>query len=204
MRRRLPRILLNAATAVSLVLGVATAALWVRSYRYLDYVGYDAPVGRTGTSILTVNSAPGRLELVLMRCGFPAEARARYVELRSAGNPNARFSAGVQRYRDEPWLYPVAGDPFWDAWFQYSASQDDNPPLELPGVRYSTTRVTAPHGFLALLFLGLPTLALGRRVLGARRHAHGLCRSCGYDLRATPDRCPECGAVPPPPPPPPR
>jgi hypothetical protein len=52
-----------------------------------------------------------------------------------------------------------------------------------------------PHWSLVLLFTIVPALHWLPRL--RRRRAPGLCAACGYDLRATPNRCPECGAVPP-------
>ena len=52
-----------------------------------------------------------------------------------------------------------------------------------------------PTGYvIAIPFLPLAWLAI-KRVIG-RRHQPGHCKRCGYDLRATPDRCPECGSIP--------
>jgi hypothetical protein len=57
----------------------------------------------------------------------------------------------------------------------------------------STTSVAAPFWFLAMPFGIGPTLwvvAARRRRLSQQR---GLCPNCYYDLRMTPQRCPECG-----------
>jgi hypothetical protein len=57
------------------------------------------------------------------------------------------------------------------------------------------TDIYVPHWFLLMLMALLPVLCLLSRHRARRRSREGLCPSCGYDLRATPDRCPECGAV---------
>ena len=75
--------------------------------------------------------------------------------------------------------------PFWKRRFGYDRT----------GNRASMESfiVAAPHWAWALLAAtpGAVIVLLWRRRL--RRRAAGLCPTCGYDLRASPERCPECG-----------
>jgi hypothetical protein len=56
--------------------------------------------------------------------------------------------------------------------------------------------IGVPNWFLVIGGIGL-MVPQGRRWWGlrARRTAAGLCLACGYDLRASPERCPECGTA---------
>jgi hypothetical protein len=53
--------------------------------------------------------------------------------------------------------------------------------------------VTIPAWFPMLLLAILPAIWLKSRNLKRKRKLLGLCPKCGYDLRASPKRCPECG-----------
>jgi hypothetical protein len=68
-----------------------------------------------------------------------------------------------------------------------------------PGFPFSGCKLYSlaiPFWFLILAFAALP-LWTARRIWKTNvAIKRGLCHHCGYDLRATPDRCPECGSVP--------
>jgi hypothetical protein len=59
----------------------------------------------------------------------------------------------------------------------------------------SCTYVRAPQWPFFLIVLGFASLTIAGHLRRTRRGSEGRCRTCGYDLRASPDRCPECGTA---------
>jgi uncharacterized paraquat-inducible protein A len=71
---------------------------------------------------------------------------------------------------------------------------------QTPGINPPNSRFEFSAPFLLVIPASatLPAVwiaAWGRRRERTRRSALGLCSTCGYDLRASTDRCPECGTA---------
>jgi len=166
VRRRL----LNLAAAVSLVLCVTTVVIWARSYWVTDTFEWASHyrtrfVAITGGRVLLqVNHGPSATK------EFEPVDHDAYV-LRA----NDRSGMG------RPWRF----GGFWIENLAFAPSGSN--PASLP-----YTDVVVPLYALVLASLILPGATL-RRVIRERTHRAGVCPACGYDLRATPDRCPECG-----------
>src|SRR5688572_13173360 len=63
---------------------------------------------------------------------------------------------------------------------------------EFRGYEYG---LEVPFWFVCAVSAPLPVRWAWRRARHRRRVRAGLCAVCGYDLRGTPERCPECGAA---------
>jgi hypothetical protein len=180
MRRKLFTI----AAGVSAVVFVGVCVLWVRSYWRADEWGWERCDAYEGAPFDYVGP-PHETRCAVSRRGRIWLGRTIDTVTYS---PNA-LSGWYHRPKeiDDPRLDGGSFRPAADVW------NTDN------AIDGNYDGVVIPYWAIAMTAL-LPTVPLIRRVvvrrLRSRRSRSGFCRACGYDLRATPDRCPECGAVP--------
>lgn len=173
--RRLLRIAFNAFTLLLLLLMVAIIMLWIRSQTHWEWISYEGAGGRQHTA----TSGLGALVLDVTD-GWPATDGPR-----------------ISR-RSDPILDPLQPPPNVWHWHGLGVSRHTMnigiASSNWVGVSQSTS-LTIPYRFVLPLTAALPLARLARVLLRRRKRQAGHCANCGYDLRATPDRCPECGAV---------
>jgi hypothetical protein len=218
------RLLLNLVTALSLLLCVAVCVLWVRSYWVPEEWSTAYPLPgkhlpgdyRTWERHRFVASSRGRL--VFFENDFPDPIDPPM----SRPKPPVGYRRGTFLGDMQPdsigigigGATPKGRQSVSLAGFGYASVPAQvvpapSPPVPVPGTpgayfgdgTFAGQRLlTLPLWLPALLTALLPAVRAWRwraRRARARRAAAGAspCPRCGYDLRATPDRCPECGRV---------
>lgn len=149
-------------------------SLW---YCHNAYVGDDRGTSGIG---LNVRLTPGSLEVTGIRFvsepGRAAHGINAYYDVRSwADNPRlirhpdwVRGGFGLHRWHE---TYTKYGPKYTNFYFG----------------------MALPFWLLAILCGIWPALYWHPRRIRRQRITAGLCPDCGYDLRGTPNRCPECG-----------
>jgi hypothetical protein len=200
---RMKRRLLNFLTALSLLLCVAVVALWVRSYVTTDAY----PFMRDGEK-WEVTSFRGRLwvsnrpQVEEVSRQYELAMKRHFEQIRPIHAESDRIAAERDRAMDR--LARSPGD--YEALEEYDEAEAawaaQLKRLRPPGaprprlVSHSVSLIVLALGWALLPSVWLVPQAMNRRRV-LKRLAFGLCWRCGYDVRTTPGRCPECGAAPP-------
>ena len=172
------RRLLNVLAVLSLLPCVIVLAFWLRSYWVKDHLAWQELDRRSPSRLpdrgWIVGSGHGVVVVneLWFGTGAPAE-------------PDWKFT--WEQVDAAAWQPPFGG-VMAAIGFGYDGSG--------PG-RQGWRGGFVPHWFLAALFAAPFVLRLAAYRRRRRREglADRVCAACGYDLRATPGRCPECGSV---------
>jgi hypothetical protein len=169
------RFLFNVLAGISLLLCAMVVAVGIRSW-WID----DCATSRTDSAVdawlYTIQSSRGTLDFTIAR--IPGHLPGRPLNARSWWLPWPWRDA-VSDPEGEP-AYPRA------LWFVTDVST-----YGLSGKDMGRVGLVVPDWFFVVTTSALPTIWFWKR----RSRPRGFCLHCGYDLRATPDRCPECGTA---------
>lgn len=189
--------LFTLASLLSLLFCVAMIALWVRSFLRADNVYGDVPT-KDGFSVKAeygLISQRGELYaffgVVQVPQPLDVDHIRRYVHRRYPPktfvwpdlNPCAGFGY-LKQLQEFDWVSHSTGIRARDADDSHGSG------LSIDGMTY---QILVPTWAIVLASGALPTVGVmhWRRIRVAIRSGH--CVKCGYDLRASKDRCPECG-----------
>ena len=167
-------------SAVSLVLCAAACVLWLRSHFVRDAWAATHPSGSR-----RVTSNAGRLT---------------FVQTTIENNPVPLTPQPLTWRRSPPQGGPsrLPMQWAWDAFrFSWNTRRQDAIASNGP-VRTTTRELSIPHWVPAFLAGLMPVVWLRRTYKDRRLAAFSrrrVCPHCRYDLRASPDRCPECGTA---------
>ena len=183
--------LLNLLTAPSLLLCVAVVVLWVRSYFTADQFGRcyrSVDSGWLCDRSYGLFSDGGVVAFADYRLAVAVPGYHRWhPETPLVFSPSSGWIDNPS-----PVAFRTDGDnPLFGFLYRHQTTLGAT-----PGEEERKHYLGVPYWFLAVLTAGPAVHHLGvplRRQLARRRDRLGLCPSCGYDLRATPGRCPECG-----------
>ena len=181
MRRRL----LNLLTAISVLLCVAVCVLWVRSYWQSDCLFFWNTRGQWAAE-----TSAGYLSFETSNIHGGDAGVCRLVTPSASVAFHRRVMRSQAVHSFAGFVYAVDVRP--------SSAVGLTPELESRGIRTPPGTLTRRFWYLpmwaAFILTSAPAFLLLRpRLAVRRRRSRGLCPRCGYDLRATPDRCPECG-----------